>query len=103
MTDGGLRPDGRWQRLGYLPYDVLHRTWQAHVLGLIAKQLAGDAQAQRLVAEMRRRYPQGFVAYLQGDVRVRMQHLARYLAFVKSSAHRWHSPAFWPMIVNVAP
>jgi hypothetical protein len=28
MTDGGLRSDGRWQRLGYLPYDLLHRTWQ---------------------------------------------------------------------------
>jgi Putative transposase/Transposase zinc-binding domain len=80
MTDGGLRPDGTWQRLGYLPYDQLHRTWQQHVLEMIAMRLAGDERAQRLVAEMRRQYPKGFVAYLQGDVRTRMQQLARYLA-----------------------
>ena len=80
MTDGGLRADGTWQRLGYLPYDLLHRTWQTHVLQMIATRLAEDARAQQLVAEMRRRYPQGFVAYLQGDVRPRMTQLARYLA-----------------------
>src|SRR5437773_2434673 len=80
MTDGGLRADGTWQRLGYLPYDLLHRTWQTHVLQMIASRLADDARAQRLVAEMRRRYPKGFVAYLQGDVRPRMKQLARYLA-----------------------
>jgi Putative transposase/Transposase zinc-binding domain len=80
MTDGGLRIDGSWQRLGYLPYDLLHRTWQAHVLQMIATRLAGDERAQRLVAEMRRLYPKGFVAYLQGDVRPRMKQLAHYLA-----------------------
>jgi hypothetical protein len=80
MTDGGLDANGTWQPLGYLPYDLLHRTWQTHVLQMIATRLAGDEQAQRLVAEMRRRYPKGFVAYLQGDVRPRMHQLARYLA-----------------------
>jgi len=80
MTDGGLRTDGTWQRLGYLPYDLLHRTWQTHVLAMIATRLAGDEAAQRLVAEMRRRYPQGFVAYLQGDIRPRVKQLTHYLA-----------------------
>jgi hypothetical protein len=47
MTDGGLRADGRGQRLGYLPYDLLHRTWQTHILQMIAMRLAGDAPAQR--------------------------------------------------------
>ncbi len=80
MTDGGLRMDGRWQHLGYVPYDLLHRTWQTHVLQMIATRLAGDEGAQQLVAEMRRRYPRGFVAYLQGDVRPRMKQLTHYLA-----------------------
>jgi len=79
MTDGGLRSDGTWQRLGYLPYDLLHRTWQQHVLQLIETRLADNARAQVLVREMRRRYPKGFVAYLQGDVRRRMKQLTRYL------------------------
>jgi hypothetical protein len=79
MTDGGLRVDGSWQRLGYVPYDLLHRLWQTHVLELISTRLLGDARAQALVAEMRRRYPKGFVAHLQGNVLPRMQQLTRYL------------------------
>jgi hypothetical protein len=79
MTDGGLHADGTWQRLGYLPYDLLHRAWQAHVLELITTRLADDAGAQRLVVEMRRRYPKGFVAHLQGNVLPRMRQLTRYL------------------------
>ncbi len=80
MTDGGLRADGTWQRLGYLPYDQLQRTWQEQVLQMMVTRLAGAAGAQRLVTALRRRYPQGCVAYLQGDVRPRMPQLARYLA-----------------------
>jgi hypothetical protein len=79
MTDGGLRTDGTWQRLGYVPYDLLHRLWQTQVLELIATRLLGDAQAQSLVAEMQRRYPRGFVAHLQGNVLPRMRQLTRYL------------------------
>ncbi len=79
MTDGGLRADGTWQPLGYVPYDLLHRMWQEQVLTLITTRLPGDAQAERLVAAMRRRYPRGFVAHLQGDVLPRMKQLTRYL------------------------
>ena len=77
MTDGGLRADGTWQRLGYVPYALLHRCWQTQVLELITTRLAGDAQAHALVAEMRRRYPKGFVAHLQGNVLPRMRQLTR--------------------------
>jgi putative transposase/transposase-like zinc-binding protein len=79
MTDGGLRADGTWQRLGYLPYDLLHRTWQTHVLELISTRLAEHARAQAVVDEMLRRYPKGFVAHLQGNVLPRMRQLTRYL------------------------
>jgi hypothetical protein len=79
MTDGGLHADGTWQSLGYVPYDLLHRLWQEQVLALITARLPGDAQAAQLVAEMRRRYPRGFVAHLQGDVLPRMRQLTRYL------------------------
>lgn len=79
MTDGGMRDDGSWQRLGYLPYALLHREWQAQVLAMIAERLAGHPQAVALVREMRRRYPKGFVAHLQGNVLPRMRQLTRYL------------------------
>jgi Putative transposase/Transposase zinc-binding domain len=79
MTDGGLRADGTWQRLGYLPYALLHQLWQMYVLELITTRLVGHVQAQALVTELRRRYPKGFVAHLQGNVLPRMKQLTRYL------------------------
>jgi len=79
MTDGGLREDGTWQPLGYVPYDLLHRAWQEQVLVLLTTLLPGDEGVARLVAAMRRRYPRGFVAHLQGDVLPRMKQLTRYL------------------------
>jgi hypothetical protein len=79
LTDGGLRRDGTWQRLGYLPYDLLHRLWQEQVLDLISRRLAGNERVVTMVAEMRRRYPRGFVAHLQGNVLPRLKQLTRYL------------------------
>ncbi len=79
MTDGGLRADGRWQPLGYVSYDLLQRAWQEQVLTLITTRLPGDVEAERLVVAMRRHYPRGCVAHLQGDVLPRMKQLTRYL------------------------
>jgi hypothetical protein len=79
MTDGGLTGEGAWQALGYIPYDLLHRKWQAHVLAMVETRLVGDARAQGVVTEMRQRYPKGFVAHLQGDVLPRMSQLTRYI------------------------
>ncbi len=79
MTDGGLRADGTWQPLGYVPYDLLHRAWQEQVLTLITTRLPNDEEVLRLVATMRRRYPRGFVAHLQRNVLPRMKQLTRYL------------------------
>ena len=86
MTDGGLTGEGVWQDLGYIPYDLLHRQWQTQVLTMIERRLPGNAKAQTIVAEVRRRYPKGFaqprldgVAHLQGDVLPRMSQLTRYI------------------------
>ncbi len=79
MTDGGLTGEGAWQTLGYIPYDLLHRKWQAQVLAMVERRLAGNEKAQAVVAEMRRRYPKGFVAHLQGDVLPRLSQLTRYI------------------------
>jgi hypothetical protein len=103
MTDGGVRSDGTWQRLGYVPYDLLHRLWQTHVLEMIETRLVGDARAQAVVAEMRQRYPRGFVAHLQGNVLPRMKQLTRYLVCVKWSARRWRCPGLSPMIGSREP
>ncbi len=70
---------GPGSRSRYVPYDLLHRAWQEQVLVLLTTLLPGDEGVARLVAAMRRRYPRGFVAHLQGDVLPRMKQLTRYL------------------------
>jgi hypothetical protein len=65
--------------LGYVPYDVLHRQWQSHMLKMVEERLAGNAQAAVVVAEMRAKYPKGFVAHLKGDIVPRVSELARYI------------------------
>jgi len=79
MTDGGLSGAGEWQALGYVPYDMLHRQWQWHVLKMVEERLAGNAKAAAVVAEMRAKYPKGFVAHLKGDIVPRVSELARYI------------------------
>lgn len=79
MTDGGLTEKGEWQSLGYIPYDVLHRKWQWHVLEMVKTRLAGEVQAAAVVAEMWAKYPKGFVAHLKGDIVSRVSELARYI------------------------
>ena len=79
MTDGGLTEEGEWQTLGYVPYDLLHREWQSHVLKMVEERLAGNAKAAAVVAEMRAKYPKGFVAHLKGDIVPRVSELARYI------------------------
>jgi hypothetical protein len=101
MSDGGLGPDGTWPQLGYVPFDLLHRLWQTHVLEMIATRLAEDAPAQALIDEMRRRYPKGFVAHLQGNLLPRLKQLTCYLVFVKWSARRWRCRGLSPMIGKV--
>jgi len=70
---------GRGSRSRYVPYDLLHRTWQEHVVQMVETRLAGHPQAQTLVTELRRRYRRGFVAHVQGNVLPRMTQLTQYL------------------------
>ena len=79
MTDGGLTEEGKWQPLGYIPYDIVHRMWQKHVLQMVEDRLGDDEQAVGIVAQMKRQYPKGFVAHLQGDALPRMRQLTRYI------------------------
>lgn len=46
-TSGGYDAQGeRWEHLQYLPYDLLRRTWQWHLLTMRRQTLAPDAIQQ---------------------------------------------------------
>jgi hypothetical protein len=80
-TSGGYDAEGeRWAHLQYLPYDLLRRKWQWHLLSMVRKTLATEAMNQ-LVDACFRKYPNGLVANVQkGAVPAQYQSVARYLA-----------------------
>ncbi|HSX80978.1 MAG TPA: transposase [Candidatus Saccharimonadia bacterium] len=80
-TSGGYDGQGaRWEHLQYLPYDLLRRKWQWHVLRMVRQTLKSEAINQ-LVETCFRKYPNGLVTNVQkGAVPSQYQSLARYVA-----------------------
>src|SRR5207245_2788062 len=80
-TSGGYDAQGeRWEHLQYLPYDLLRRKWQWHLLTMLRQTLKTDA-VKRLVDACFRKYPDGLVTNVQqGTVPSQYQSVARYVA-----------------------
>jgi Putative transposase/Transposase zinc-binding domain len=80
-TSGGYDGQGeRWEHVHYLPYALLRRKWQWHLLTMLRKTLDTDAINQ-LVDGCFRQYPNGLVTNVQkGQVPSQSQSLARYVA-----------------------
>jgi hypothetical protein len=80
LTAGGVDERGNWKPVSYLPYDLLHRKWQYHLLTLMRKVIA-DPEVEKDIEWAWKTYPNGFVAYVQpGQVPPGGQGLAQYLA-----------------------
>jgi hypothetical protein len=80
-TSGGYDAQGeRWEHLQYLPYDLLRRKWQWHLLTMLRQTLKTDT-VNRLVDACFTKYPNGLVTNVQkGAVPSQYQSLARYVA-----------------------
>jgi hypothetical protein len=80
-TSGGYEAQGAcWEHLQYLPYALLRRQWQWHLLTMLRQTLKTDA-VQRLVDTCFRQYPDGLVTNVQkGAVPAQAQSVARYVA-----------------------
>jgi Putative transposase/Transposase zinc-binding domain len=78
---GGYDGQGeRWEHINYLPYDLLRRKWQWHLLSMVRKTLKTDAINQ-LVDTCFRKYPHGLVTNVQkGQVPSQYHSVARYVA-----------------------
>jgi Putative transposase/Transposase zinc-binding domain len=80
-TSGGYDAQGAcWEHLQYVPYDLLRRKWQWHLLTMLHQTLQTEAIKQ-LVDACFRQYPNGLVTNVQkGQVPSQYQSLARYVA-----------------------
>jgi hypothetical protein len=80
-TSGGWDPQAQqWVHLQYVPYPLLRKKWQWHLLTML-RQTVKTQEIRRLVDTCYTRYREGFVTNVQkGDVPSRYQSLATYLA-----------------------
>jgi hypothetical protein len=80
-TSGGWDRHGhRWEHVEYLPYALLRRKWQWHVLTMV-RQTLKTAVVQQLVDTCFTKYPKGLVTNVQkGTVPAQFQSVARYVA-----------------------
>ena len=80
-TSGGWDQQARqWVHLDYIPYSMLRKKWQWHLLTMLRRTVK-TPELRRLVDTCYRRYREGFVTNVQkGDVPSRYQSLATYLA-----------------------
>jgi hypothetical protein len=80
-TSGGFDHQGqRWEHVEYLPYALLRRKWQWHVLTMV-RQTLKTAAVQQVVDTCFTRYPNGLVTNVQkGAVPAQLQSVARYVA-----------------------
>jgi hypothetical protein len=80
-TSGGYDAEGaRWEHLPYLPYALLRRKWQWHLLTML-RQTLKTAAINQLVDACFSKYPDGLVTNVQkGQVPSQYQSVARYVA-----------------------
>jgi hypothetical protein len=80
-TSGGLDEQGqRWEHLQYLPYALLRRKWQWHLLRMV-RQTLKTATVNQLVDVCFTKYPKGLVTNVhKGTVPAQYQSVARDVA-----------------------
>jgi hypothetical protein len=80
-TSGGWDPQAsQWVHLEYVPYTLLRKKWQWHLLTML-RQTVKTQEINRLIDACYTRYREGFVTNVpKGDVPSRYQSLATYLA-----------------------
>jgi len=80
MTARGLDTQEQWKSISYIPYGMMHKKWQYHLLKMLRENVS-DPAIEKDIDMAWRDYPKGFVAFLQdGEVPPGGQGLAQYLA-----------------------
>ena len=81
LSSGGITPENKWHHISYIPYEILHRKWQFHLLRFIRTHLPSSPQVKSDIDEAWRQFPKGFVAHVQkGKVPPGGKGVAKYLA-----------------------
>lgn len=80
-SSGGITQKATWKAINYIPYKILHRKWQHHLIGFLKDNLRQTPSVKRDIERGWRQYKKGFVAHVQkGDVPKSGKGIAKYLA-----------------------
>lgn len=81
MTNGGIyEAKSEWREMGYLPFEIIHKKWQYHLLNMMKEQVPTE-DMKRMVNDLYKMYPKGFVANVnKGEAPEKAKGLAIYLA-----------------------
>lgn len=66
LTEGGITPQNSWKSVSYIPFDLIHRKWQYHLLGMLNENIP-DPRMKKDINRAWKKYPKGFVAYVEKD------------------------------------
>lgn len=78
---GGIKPDGTWKRITFIPYEIVRKKWRDHLLTFLEQNAPPSDVLKRDIDRARDNNPKGFVINIQkGDVPPGGKGLARYLA-----------------------
>ena len=83
MTEGGLTGNNEWKDIPFLPYNLLRRKWQYHLLTEIKKSLPKTKENAQLINRLFKENIKGF--YVNGESkmtssRYTTRYIGRYLA-----------------------
>ena len=81
MTNGGINEKtGKWCKLGYFPYRIVHKKWQYYLLKMLQEQVKTE-EMKVSVGEMWKKYKEtGFVVNIdKGSMPKGCEQLAKYL------------------------
>ena len=102
MTEGGLR-EGQWEPIPFLPYALLRKKWQYHLLTEIKGRWAKSREDSRFIDRLFKDNVQGF--YVNGEsqmtsCRYAARYIGRYIARPALAEHKitsydGHGVTFW--------
>ncbi|WP_424955040.1 IS91 family transposase [Effusibacillus lacus] len=84
VTEGGMKADGEFKRIEFIPFEMLRKRWQAAVLSLIRGHLNQRERKKyrKLLDEAYRENPDGFYVHApkrKGNVQKQLQYIGRYM------------------------
>jgi hypothetical protein len=74
VTNGGFAKDGKFVKLGFVKYNLLHKKWQYNIL----MELRGQV-SKRVIDYCFNKYPNGFACYLKPEVIWSNRFLSKYI------------------------